>query len=165
MTSLSFDVLQWKNINSIVHKTMVFLRKPYPADVTNFLNWYQSIEQKPMLVSLSNTKLKKWLIDGIPYMKRIVVLMNGEIKNLDKMLTNIYKMQLSAPEKINYSKVYYDGIKNILETIVEFLGCRNKFGQWYINLLRAYGNDPTIKANINFFQDTCMEDRQRLLKY
>jgi len=159
------NIISWSKINDNVSSTAVFLSKPYPSDVNNFLKWFQSIEQKPMQVTASNTTLKNWLIKGIPYMKRMVVLMNSEIKNLEKILTNIYKMQLSAPEKINYSKTYYEGIKSILETTIEFLGCRNKFGEWYVNLLRAYGDNPIIRSNIDFFQDTCLTDRQRLLSF
>ena len=142
--------INWDQIDAITEKIVFFLYKPYKTDVDKFMTWYESLDRtKVGVVSRDNKMLKQWLHNGIPYMKKIIELMNREIKKIENGIEKIFALQISLLEKHQLSKDYYENIKTVLETIVDFLGCRNDLGQWYVNLLKLYTDDPAIKSNID----------------
>lgn len=151
----------WTAINNIVDKTATFLSKPYPTYVNLFLGWYLKLEKTNY--DIQNATLKKWIIDGIPYMKMMINLMNREVSKIEKLLHELLTSSLSLDQKTQKSKIYYEGLRDTTQTVIDFIGCKNDFGEWYVNLLNEYASMPIVKKEIGFFDMSCLTNRNKLL--
>ena len=154
--------INWSKVNNIVHQALTFLADPYPNQVKNYLDWYMSIEKDK--IDIQNPHFRNWIVLGIPKMKLIVNLLNKEINKIDAMLQKIFTASIPLQQKTQKSKIYYEGIKDVSQIIVGFIGCRDDFNLWYLKLLRFYKNIPAVKSNIDYFEETCLLNRQKLLK-
>lgn len=159
---MSVKNLNWQDINESVFDALTLLKVKYPKDVHNFLDWYYKLEKKSY--NQNDNKFKNWLYDGIPKMKRIVVLLNQEVKLNDNLLQNLFTSDKNLNQKTSESQEYYRNIRDISETIVNFLGCRKKIGQWYVKLLEVYRKESKFANNIDFFKDACSTTQIRLLQ-
>lgn len=123
--------INWKDINKQVHYVLEYLykRKKYNEDIKKFLSWYDN---------LNNMAFKSWLQNGITPMTLIIKDLNNEIKLWDDSYNKIIKSNDKTNIKLNATKKYNIILKEINSLIIEILGCRNKFGQWYIGLLEQY---------------------------
>ncbi len=162
---MSGSKIVWKNINNIVFTGLSILKDTNSQSVTEFLDWYDKIDQKTVTVAdPTNQIFKNWVIKGIPQMKKIDMLMNKEVKKLDNSITQIILSKNNLSDKIKLKKQYYEKIKIILQSVIELMGCRNDFGQWYIGFLKLFPQEPAVKNNIHFFELECLIDRTKLLK-
>lgn len=158
---MSIKQSDWKEINHIVNKTLQFLSKPYSRQVNNFLDWYLSLPK--IEYDINNQQLKTWVLNGIPQMKTIVILMNYEISKIETLIDRLLTSNMTLDQKYQRTKTFYEGIKDVTNTVIEFIGCRNQFGNWYLNLLRYY-DGSLITKDLNYFENTCLEERNKLLK-
>lgn len=159
---MSKSTLDWNKINKTVIKTVEFLKPVYPTQIQNFNSWYNRLDKKK-INKITDPKLKQWVIQGIPQMKVIIILMNREIDGILKRLCQMKLLDPSLVKSTQTGRIYMEGIETISETIVEFLGCRNQVGEWYIKLLKEYSDNAQVRNEYQYFEYACQTNQIFLL--
>ncbi len=153
------SIINWQNITPTITKTLDFLSQPYPKQVNDFLNWYEQMAGK----SLPLPQLQSWIVQGIP--KMVTTLLNNEITKVDQRLQQLFTSSQDLSIKTKESQFYYESLRNLSDLMIDFVGCREELGTWYLGLLRKLINLKPVQNNIAYFEDICLRTRKQRLSY
>ena len=155
------SIINWKNVTPVITRTLEFLSQPYPKQVKDFLNWYEQMAGK----SLPLNQLQPWIIQGIPKMKTVTTLLNNEITKVDQRLQQLFTSSQDLSIKTQQSQFYYEALRDLSDLTIDFIGCREELGNWYLGLLRKLTHLKPVQNNIAYFEDVCLRTRKQRLSY
>lgn len=157
--------INWPHVNEIVVITLRFLQEPYPGKVKDFLNWYQEMEGSKL--PITSSKMINWIKKGVVHVKQIITLLEREIEKLARIIQEIYNSPGTPSSHLEKSAKFSEGQVLIERLIVEFLGCREGVGKWFLGILQLLADKGVEFAenNLEFFAKRCLEKRVELLHY
>lgn len=157
------QVVNWRNVNAIVYRTLNFLRDTYPEDVLQFLRWYEQREGSPLPVT--NPEMINWIVAGIPRVKRIVELLSREIEKLNRKIDQILSQRGRGAELFQRARPLQEGINLIKEEIIRFIGCRQDMSLWFLGFLNSIASRRIAARNaLEYFTDVCLRTRVEVLR-
>lgn len=158
-------IIDWAKVNDIIYKVLDYFSKGRPAEVSRFLNWYE--QKVGSTEDIRSPEMRKWIVQGISEMKRLVILIQNEIKLVNKQIDQIATSNATVYNKMQATQNYRQGLINLRELLIEFLGCRYQLTTWYVSILETlainFPRDEALANNVAFFQDACSEARRGLL--
>ena len=96
--------------------------------------------------------------------RNITNAINLEIGKVENRINQILSSTSADIEsKRRAMKPYQQGLKDLYQLLIDFVGCRGDLGQWYLGFLRSYPDNKVIQNNIGFFQEACLRTRLRQL--
>jgi len=158
----AFRLINWTKINDNVHGIISFLSSKDKDFAKKFLRWYMSLEKSK--TNIKETELQQWIIDGIPKMKGLIAVLNREIEYIQKMQQRVLTSPISIKLKSQKSKFNYQAAKNILNSTIVLIGCRDDINRWFLSMMKEYQEIYQIRSQIEFFENICINKQLTLLK-
>ena len=159
------QTINWNKVNPVISSSLEIIQTTYPNQVGAFLDWYE--QQAGSTRSIYDPVMVQWVIDGIPRVRSIITALNKEIDTRLARVTRTATGPGTVQTKIEATKRDRDTIKGLRELIVDFLGCRNQLGEWFVGLLdllaARFPQKAVFRNTIPDFQNICLVNRQALL--